>query len=334
MTDHILEIDWNQETGWNKPKISPYKPFQIDPANSTLHYALECFEGMKGYPHKNGKDITFFRPEKNMERLLNSFDKLAFPSFDTDELLKCITEFVRLEKDWIPRRDMHSLYIRPSGISMENTLGVKVATDVKLFTIISPVGPYYPQGFKPVSIYCALDAVRAWPNGNGDKKLGANYGPTIYHARKIQKLGYDQVLWLVNDFVSEVGVMNFFVLWQNEQGEKELITCPLDGTILPGVTRSSILELSKTWGDFKVTERKFTIHELVKAAKENRIIEAFGSGTAAVVAPVKLFHYNGTDFDIPINEDLQAGEFTSKLATEIVQIQTGLKEFKDWTVTI
>ena len=127
---------------------------------------------------------------------------------------------------------------------MENSLGVKAPGAVKLFVIVSPVGPYYPSGFKPVSIYTSLDHVRAWPNGNGDKKLGANYGPTINPALKVQKKGFDQILWLVNDYVSEVGVMNFFVFWYNTQGEKELITCPLDGTILPGVTRKSILDIS------------------------------------------------------------------------------------------
>ena len=185
MTDHILEIDWNEKTGWAKPKISAYKPFQIDPANSTLHYALECFEGMKAYPHVNGKDINLFRAKDNMKRMNNSFEKLAFPNFDIDEAIKSIIELVKLDKEWIPRKYNHSLYIRPTGIAMENTLGVKPTSDVKFFAIISPVGPYYPQGFKPVSVYCALDAVRAWPNGNGDKKLGANYGPTIQPALKV-----------------------------------------------------------------------------------------------------------------------------------------------------
>ena len=217
---------------------------------------------------------------------------------------------------------------------MENTLGVKPSSDVKWFTIISPVGPYYPQGFSPVSVYCALDAVRAWPNGNGDKKLGANYGPTIQPALKVQKKGYDQILWLVNDVVSEVGVMNFFVYWKNEQGEDELITCPLDGTILPGVTRRSILDLTEHWGEFKVTERQFTIQELTRAASEGRVYEAFGAGTAAVVSPVKNVHYNGTDYNIPIEQELNAGKLTNRIAKEIVDIQTGAKEFKDWVITI
>jgi branched-chain amino acid aminotransferase len=148
----MLEIDWNVNSGWGKPIISPYRKFEIDPANSTLHYALECFEGMKAYPSQDKKNINLFRPIENMKRMQTSFEALAFPEFDSEELKKCITKLVEIEQDWMPWREKHSLYIRPTGISMENTLGVRPANDVKLFTIISPVGPYYPKGFQPVSV--------------------------------------------------------------------------------------------------------------------------------------------------------------------------------------
>jgi branched-chain amino acid aminotransferase len=151
-------------------------------------------------------------------------------------------------------------------------------------------------------------------------KLGANYGPTIYSALEIQQKGFDQILWLVNDVVSEVGVMNFFVFWTNEQGQKELITCPLDGTILPGVTRDSILQITKRWGEFKVTERQFKIDELVKAIKEKRVIEAFGAGTAAVVSPVKLIQYKGEDLIVPIKQEISSGELTNRIMNEITDI--------------
>ena len=152
MTDHMLEIDWDVSTGWGKPIISPYHKFEMDPANSTLHYALECFEGMKAYPSHDHKKIHLFRPIENMKRMNVSFDALGFPSFDNEELMKCVKALVDVDRDWIPWRDRHSLYIRPTGISFENTLGVKPASQVKLFTILSPVGPYYPKGFKPVSV--------------------------------------------------------------------------------------------------------------------------------------------------------------------------------------
>ncbi len=333
-TDHMLEIDWNKEKGWGKPLISPYHNLSINPANSTLHYALECFEGMKGYPHVNGKDINLFRPLENMKRFNRSFEMLAFPSYDNEELSKCIAELVRVDKDWMPKRDnMHSIYIRPTGISMENTLGVKAASDVKLFVIMSPVGPYYPQGFKPVSIYATKDAARAWHGGNGDKKLGANYGPTIKPANEVIKRGYDQILWLVGDTVSEVGTMNFFIHWINDFGEKEIITCPLDGTILPGVTRSSTIDLCKSWG-FKTVEEKFSIGKLIKACKQGRVLEAFGTGTAAIVTPVKNIGYQGIDYNIPIIEEYKAGEIANKLVNTVVDIQTGKQAFDDWALTV
>lgn len=290
---------------------------------------------MKGYPHQDGKTVNLFRPMDNMRRLQNSFKYLAFPEFDEAEHLKCIQTLVDLDRDWMPKKDLqHSLYIRPTGMSLENTLGVKAPSKVRMFTVISPVGPYYPAGFKPVSVYCEPNTVRAWHGGNGDKKLGSNYGPTIYPANEVIKKGYDQILWLVEDIVSEVGVMNFFVHWTNEQGKEELVTCPLDGTILPGVTRFSVLDLTRHWGVFEVTERQFTIQELAKALAEGRVKEAFGCGTAAVISPVKRLAYEGRDYDVPIDESKGAGPLASRLAETIIGIQTGKETFRDWVVNI
>lgn len=333
-TDHMLEIDWSESTGWQKPIISPYHCFQMDPANSTLHYALECFEGLKAYPSHDKKKMHLFRPIENMKRMQTSFKALAFPEFDPEELQKCIEKLVDIDRDWMPWREKHSLYIRPTGISFENTLGVRPASKVKLFCIISPVGPYYPRGFQPVSVDCYTGYVRAWYKGSGDKKIGSNYGPTIQPAKTVAALGYDQILWLVDDYVSEVGVMNAFVFWINEDGEKELITCPLDGTILPGVTRKSILELTRHWDEFKVTEKKFKIQDLIKAAKEDRVLEMFGCGTAAIVSPIKNVGYNGHDYPIPIDAELNSGKLTNRLATELVDIQSGKKQFRDWVVEV
>jgi len=275
-TDHMLEIDWTKDHGWGRPLIDAYHYFQMDPANSTLHYALECFEGLKAYPNLDDKSIYLFRPIENMRRMRNSFSALAFPDFDENEFLQCIKKLVQLDRDWMPFKEKHSLYIRPTGISFENTLGVKPASAVKLYCILSPVGPYYPKGFKPVSVDCYTGYVRAWHKGSGDKKLGSNYGPTIKPAQIVAKSGYDQILWLINDYVSEVGVMNVFIYWINDKGEKELITCPLDGTILPGVTRKSVLELTRHWDEFKVTEEKVKIQDLIKAIKDDRVFEMFG----------------------------------------------------------
>ena len=332
-TDHMLEIDWDNENGWGNPYITPYHSFQMDPANSTLHYALECFEGMKANPSIHNKKIHLFRPIENMKRMNKSFEALAFPAFDNEEHLKCIKALVNVDREWMPWKDKHSLYIRPTGISFENTLGVRAASKVKLFTILSPVGPYFPSGFKPVSIYCYTDYVRAWYKGSGDKKLGSNYGPTIKPAKVVADKGYDQILWLIDDYVTEVGVMNFFVYWYNKKGEKELVTCPLDGTVLPGVTRSSVMELGRYWNEFKVTEERFKIQDVIEAIKEDRVIEAFGCGTAAVVSPVLNIGFNGQDYPIPIDKDLQCGHLASRIATTLIDVYGG-KEFKDWAVEV
>lgn len=262
----MLEIDWTLENGWAAPQISKFHNFEMNPANSTLHYAIQCFEGMKAYPNDNGKDIQLFRPMMNMNRMRKSHEALALPDFDPEQFLECIKAVVSMDKDWMPFRDNHSIYIRPTGISWEATLGVKKPAAAKLFVIMSPVGPYYPRGFVPVKMLCDTDHIRAWHKGVGDKKLGSNYGPTIFPQTKAEKKGYDQILWLVDDIVSEVGAMNLLVLWVNEDGKRELITCPLDGTILPGVTRDSILTLAReTEDDLEVTERHFSIHEVIKA---------------------------------------------------------------------
>lgn len=185
-----------------------------------------------------------------------------------------------------------------------------------------------------MSVYCYTDFVRAWYKGSGDKKVGSNYGPTIKPAKIVAGKGYDQILWLLDDKVSEVGVMNFFMLWINEEGEKELITCPLDGTILPGITRKSILDLTREWGEFKVTEQKFKIQDIIKAVNEGRIIEAFGCGTATVVSPIKKIGHEGKDYNIPIVEELSSGELANRLFNELDAIYGGKKKFRDWAVEV
>merc|ERR1719223_27896 len=178
------------------------------------------------------------------------------------------SKLIDIERDWIPNRPNHSLYLRPTSIAMDNRLGITGIKKMKTFVVLSPVGPYYPRGFVPVKLYCDTSAVRAWPLGFGDKKIGGNYGPSIKSVRESNALhGCDQVLWLLHDYVTEVGTMNFFVFWKNENGEDELITPPLDGTILPGVTRDSILTLCQELKEFKVTQRPYKIHELIQASK-------------------------------------------------------------------
>ena len=175
-------------------------------------------------------------------------------------MLECCRKLIELEKDWIPDKPLHSLYIRPASICMDDKLGLSRVTKSKTFIILSPVGPYYHRGFVPVKLFCDTSVIRAWPNGFGDKKVGGNYAPTLRTQRDgLEKHGCDQVLWLLHDYVTEVGTMNFFVFWKNEDGEDELITPPLDGTILPGITRQSLIQLMTDLKEFKVTVRNFKI---------------------------------------------------------------------------
>jgi branched-chain amino acid aminotransferase len=215
---------------------------------------------------------------------------------------------------------------------------------VKNYTILSPVGPYYPEGFAPVKLFADPHHVRAWPGGSGGSKIGANYGPTIRPAVNAAERGHTQVLWLFRHSddpleaeVTEVGTMNLFVLWKNEQGERELVTAPLDDTVLPGVTRKSVIELAQEWGECKVSERKYTIGELTKALDEGRVEEAFGSGTAAVVSPVEQIEFLEKLYKVPLGpndeKDKGAGPFARKIWDELTSIQYGLKEH-EWSVVV
>jgi len=341
-TDHLLEIDWTNGYGWHDPVIKPYGSFTLDPAASVLHYALEAFEGMKAYIDDQDR-IRMFRPEMNLQRLNSSCESLFFPTFEGEEFLQCLHELLRVDRDWIPREYGYSLYLRPTIISTNPGLGLAAAQSVKLYCICSPVGPYYPEGFKPISLLASDTAVRAWPGGVGNKKLGSNYGPTIKPTQEANAKGYSNIMWLLPDaksgdhIVAEVGTMNQFFLWKTKEGETELITAPLDGTILPGVTRDSILRMTREWGRFKVTERHFTMGEVVSAVDEGRMLESFGAGTAAIVSPVDKIGWKGKDYHIPLDvndPEATAGPLAKELFTTILDIQYGKREHQGWSVIV
>jgi branched-chain amino acid aminotransferase len=337
-SDHQLEIDWDAEAGWHAPQIKPSGPLELHPAASSLHYAMQCFEGMKCYVDAEG-NLRLFRPDLNMVRMNRSMARLHLPTFDGDQFIECLKELLRVERDWVPAGDGYSLYIRPTGISTHPFLGVGPSQNAKLFAILSPVGPYYPEGFKPVTLKAETQYVRAWPGGTGDAKVGGNYGPTIQPQMKAAEKGYSQVLWLFGDDleVTEVGTMNMFVFWTNaETGRKELRTAPLDGTILPGVTRQSVLDLAREWGEFDVVEETFTMPELALALDEGRVEECFGCGTAAVVSPICKIGFNGRDYDVPIDPDddaALAGKLTQRVWDTICDIQYGRVE-SPWSVVV
>lgn len=337
-SDHMLEVEWTTEKGWEAPRIVPFHDLSLSPAASVLHYAIECFEGLKAYVDAK-KHVRLFRCRKNMERMNRSCARVCLPTYLEEELEKCIIELIKVDRSWIPDRRGYSLYIRPTVISTDRHVGVSTPGSALLFVILSPVGPYYPTGFKPVNLLAEEHFVRAWPGGTGGCKLGSNYAPSILPAKLAGAKGCQQVLWLwgPEKYVSEVGTMNFMVFWKNAEGEKELVTAPLDdGTILPGVVRDSVLFLCRKWGEFKVSERRITMDELAMALEQNRVIEAFGTGTAAIIAPVKGIVYKDQEHHVPLDPadpKAGAGPLGRRLADAIMDIQYGIVE-SDWCPVI
>jgi len=331
----MFEVDWDKTSGWQTPKIVPYQPLRLDPSSNIFQYSSQCFEGLKAYKDEKGK-IRLFRPEKNFDRLMKSAERVALPTFKYADFMSSLKELLQLDREWVPSGRGYSLYIRPTIIGTQNSLGVAPSGTAKFFIIQSPVGPYYPEGWKAVKLLADDRYVRAWPGGTGSYKLGVNYAPGILPQIEAAKKGYSQILWLFNDCVTEAGTMNMFVFWKNEKGERELVTPPIDEIILPGVTRDSVVQLTKSWGEFKVSERKITMSEIVKAIDEGRMIEAFGAGTAAVVSPIKAISYKGKELSIPLNkEDSSAsiGPLAKRIADSILDIQYGTVP-SDWSLII
>ncbi|CCC09835.1 hypothetical protein SMACR_03391 [Sordaria macrospora] len=334
-TDHMLTIEWTKENGWNAPEIKPYQNLSLDPATCVFHYAFECFEGMKAYKDKAGK-IRLFRPDKNMARFNKSAARIALPTFNPPALIDLIAKLVKLDSRFIPEQRGYSLYLRPTMIGTQKTLGVGPPGSALLYVIASPVGPYYPTGFKAVSLEATDYAVRAWPGGVGDKKLGANYAPCIVPQVEAMSRGFQQNLWLFGEeeYVTEVGTMNFFVALKDKKtGQKTLVTAPLDGTILEGVTRDSVLALARERLEpegWKIEERKYTMKELAEAANEGRLIEAFGAGTAAIVSPVRSISWKGQLVNCGLKPEEESGELTMKIKNWMEARQYGDEEH-EWS---
>ncbi|ABN67179.1 branched-chain amino acid transaminase [Scheffersomyces stipitis CBS 6054] len=333
-TDHMLEIEWTAQAGWGTPTISPYHKLSLDPSTVVLHYAFELFEGMKAY-RDTDNNIRTFRGDKNMDRMNKSADRIALPTFDGEELMKLIDQFLLVDESFVPQGAGYSLYLRPTMIGTTESLGVGTPDKALLYVIASPVGPYYGTGFKPVSLEATDYAVRAWPGGVGNRKLGANYAPCVRPQLEAAKRGYQQNLWLFGEegYITEVGTMNAFFVFKNADGTKELATAPLDGTILEGVTRDSILELTRERlpkNEWVVSERKFTIGEVEERAAKGELIEAFGAGTAAVVSPIKSIGWKGKEIEVPLAAG-DSGELTAQVAEWIRKIQYGEEQYKNWS---
>ena len=315
-TDRMLVRYFQEGQGWSDPLIEPYHALDLDPAARTLHYSQEIFEGLKAYPAEDGR-ILLFRPEENCKRMNRSAERLCMAVMPEAEMLECIQSLVVLEKRWIPRAPGTSLYIRPALIGHEPALGVHHSSQYIFFIILSPVGAYFKTGFMPVSLYVEETYVRAVAGGVGDVKTGGNYAATLLAGKKAEEKGFSQVMWLDardHRFVEEVGSMNMFFVFG-----KRLVTPPLAGSILPGITRDSVLKLAPHLG-LEAEERPISIDEVIAALGDGSLTESFGTGTACVIAPVRSFHYKGRDYAFA---DGKAGPVTQKLYDELVGIQYG-----------
>jgi branched-chain amino acid aminotransferase len=286
-SDHMFQMDYSPDLGWHAPRIEPYAPFSLDPATMVLHYGQGIFEGLKAYRSISG-DIQLFRPRDNFKRLNYSARKLCIPEVDVDDVMSAMKELLRIERDWVPSAAGTSLYIRPAIIATDPYLGVRASNTYRFFIILSPVGAYYAEGFNPIKILVTREHVRAVRGGVGDTKTMGNYAASLLAGQKAQDAGYTQVLWLdgvEQRYVEEVGSMNiFFVIGD------ELVTPELSGSILPGITRDSVLELGRQ-AKMNVSERKVSIDELLDAHHAGSLKEIFGSGTAAVISPVGEIKY-------------------------------------------
>ncbi len=320
-TEHMYTIKYKDGKGWYDGKIEKYRPFMMEPAACVFHYSQEVFEGLKAYKTSDGR-VLLFRPEQNARRLNRSARKLCMPELPEETFLSALKELVLLEKDWIPDAPGTSLYIRPTMIASEAFLGVNSAKEYLFYIILSPVGAYFKAGFNPVSIYVEDQLVRAAVGGVGDIKTGGNYAASLLGGMKAEKKGFSQVLWLdakEHQYVEEVGAMNVFFVF----GEK-LVTPMLTGSILPGITRDSVLKLAHEMG-YEVEERRIAIDEVLEGIKTGKLTEIFGSGTAAVISPVGLLHYQDTNYYI---NDNQVGKLTRSFYEHLVDIQYGHVEDK------
>lgn len=319
VTDHMFLMNYEKGKGWFGPRVEPYHSLAIDPAAMAIHYGQEIFEGLKAYRGKDG-GIYLFRARENYVRLNRSATRLCMPEVEIDLVMDGMKKLILLDADWVPRSPGTSLYIRPAMLATEPHLGVRPANAYIFFIIVGPVGAYYKEGLNPVKIYVEDKYIRAAVGGIGDAKTAGNYAASLLAAEEAKKKGFTQVLWLdaaKRRYIEEVGTMNmFFVI------DGEVITAPLTGSILPGVTRNSVLRIVKDWG-LKVTERSLEIGELIKAAENGQLKEAFGTGTAAVISPVGQITYKGKDHIVAGGK---MGDLSQRLYNEIVAIQYAEKE--------
>ena len=318
-TDHMFNMDYTPDKGWYNPRIEPYGPIVLDPATMVLHYGQGVFEGLKAYRTDAG-GIQLFRPWDNIKRLNRSAQRLCIPEVDEEFLLNALKQLISLEKDWVPHAPETSLYIRPTIIATDPFLGVRASNTYRLFIILSPVGAYYPEGFNPIKIWVTKDYVRAVRGGVGETKTLGNYAASLLAGNEAHEEGYTQVLWLdgiEQKYLEEVGSMNIFFVIGGE-----IITPALNGSILPGITRDSVIKLANHW-NMPVSEKLISINELLQSNKDKSLSEIFGSGTAAVISPVGEIKYGDNVYQVG---DGLVGPTANKLYKAITDIQYGQAE--------
>jgi len=327
-TDHMFIMDYTREKGWHDARIVPFGNLSLHPACTVFHYGAEIFEGMKAYRTADGS-IQLFRPEQNFARLNSSAERMRLPLVDEAFALKALTELIKLDADWVPHAPGTSLYIRPFLFGADPKLGVHSIVRSMFIIILSPVGSYYKEGINPVKIMIETEDVRAVRGGTGYTKCGGNYGASNRAGEKAEQAGYSQVLWLdgvERKYIEEVGAMNVMF----KIGD-EIVTPALTGSILPGITRNSILQILRDEGA-KVSERLLSIDELIEALENGTLKEGWGCGTAAVVSPIGQLFYNGKTYTI---NDGKIGETTQKLYDTLTGIQWGrLPDTRGWVYPI
>lgn len=313
-SDHMAVMTYEAERGWSDARIVPYGPLSLDPAAAVLHYAQTVFDGLKAFRGADGA-VRVFRPRQHVERLLCSAERLCIPAFNAERVLEMLLALVEIEQEWVPATEGTALYIRPIIIATEPFLGVRPASTYLLYIILSPVGAYYQEGMKPLRILVTDRYVRAVEGGVGAAKTAGNYAASLLAAEEAHAAGFSQVLWLdgvQRRYVDEVGTMNIMLRLGDE-----IVTPPLSGTILPGITRDAALRLLREWG-LTVTERPIAIDEVLAAARDRQLREVWGTGTAAVISPVGELSYKGES--IVVN-DGRIGEVTQRLYDTITAIQ-------------
>ncbi|MDO4928298.1 MAG: branched-chain amino acid aminotransferase [Corynebacterium sp.] len=334
-TDHMVLIDWDKESGWHDARVVPYSDFHLNPVTSVFHYGQAIFEGIKAYRQADGS-IKTFRPEKNAQRFQDSARRIAMPELPQELFLESLQQLVSVDRRWVPEAGGEaSLYLRPFMIATEKTLGVHPSATYTYAVVASPAGAYFSGGINPVKVWLSEEYVRACPGGTGAAKFAGNYAASLAAQEQASEKGCDQVVWLdaiERKYVEEMGGMNIFFVIQEAAGDPVTVVTPkLSGSLLPGVTRNSLLQVARDAG-FEVTERLVSTEEWAERAADGTLLEAFACGTAAVITPIGQVTSAKTDFEIHNNTP---GEITMQLREKLTGIQKGTEEdTHDWMYTL